>query len=81
MIIDVIKHHSIPHVCKKKTTKEMVDALVSLYQSENINKNTILHNKLKFVEMNIFDTVTSLTNYKHIHDQIATVGRRLKTNS
>jgi hypothetical protein len=33
MILDVIKHHLIPHISKKKIAKEMFDALVSLYQS------------------------------------------------
>jgi hypothetical protein len=31
MILDSIKDHLIPHVFKKKTTKDMCDALVSLY--------------------------------------------------
>ena len=37
MIMDAIKDHLIPHVSKKKTEKDMFDALVNLYQSENIN--------------------------------------------
>jgi hypothetical protein len=31
MILDAIMDHLIPHVSEKKTTKEMFDALVSLY--------------------------------------------------
>jgi hypothetical protein len=31
MIMDAIKDHLIPHISEKKTTKEMFDALVSLY--------------------------------------------------
>jgi hypothetical protein len=35
MILDAKKDHLIPHVSEKKTTKEMFDALVSLYQSQD----------------------------------------------
>jgi hypothetical protein len=31
MIMDAIKDHLIPHICKTKTTKEMFDDLVRLY--------------------------------------------------
>jgi hypothetical protein len=39
MILDAIKDHLIPHVFEKKTMKEMFDDLVSLNQSQNINRN------------------------------------------
>jgi hypothetical protein len=42
MIMGVVKDHLIPHISKKKMAKEMFDALVSLYQSGNINKKMIL---------------------------------------
>jgi hypothetical protein len=42
MIMDAIKDYLIPHTYEKKTTKEMFDALVSLYHSENINRKMIL---------------------------------------
>jgi hypothetical protein len=51
MILDAIKDHLIPHISVKKTTKEMFDALVSLYQSENIKRTMILQNKLRSIEM------------------------------
>ena len=41
MIMDSIKDHLIPHI---------FDALVSHYQSENINRKMILHNRLRSVE-------------------------------
>jgi hypothetical protein len=49
MILDAIKDHLIAHVSKKKTTKETFDALVSLYQSQNINRKMILWNKLRSI--------------------------------
>jgi hypothetical protein len=59
MIMDAIKDHLIPHISEKKMTKEMFDALVSLYQSENINRKMILRNKLRSIEMIRSDSVTS----------------------
>jgi hypothetical protein len=34
-LLDFVKDHLIPHISEKKTTKDMYDALVSLYQSGN----------------------------------------------
>jgi hypothetical protein len=59
MIMDAIKDHLIPHISKKKTAKEMFYAPVGLYQSENINRKMILHNKLKSIEMTGSNTITN----------------------
>ena len=59
MIMDAIKDHLIPHIFEKKMAKEIFDALVSLYQSENINRKMILHNRLRFVEMTKSNIVVS----------------------
>jgi hypothetical protein len=59
MTMDAIKYHLIPHISEKNTAKEMFDALVSLYRSENINMKMILRNKLRSMEMSRSDTVTS----------------------
>lgn len=58
VIMDAIKDHLVPHISEKKTAKEMFDALVSLYQSENINRKMILRNKPESIEMTISNTVT-----------------------
>jgi hypothetical protein len=47
VILDVVKDHLIPHLSEKKMTKEMFDALVSLFQSDNLNRKMILRNKLR----------------------------------
>ena len=49
--MDVITNHLITHIFDKKTMKDMFDALVILYQSKNINRKMILHNKFRSVEM------------------------------
>jgi hypothetical protein len=57
MIMDAINNHLIPHISKKKMIEDMLDALVSLYQSEDINRNMILQNKLKSIELTRSDSV------------------------
>jgi hypothetical protein len=78
MILDAIKDHLIPHVSEKKTAKEMFDALVSLYQSENINRKIILQNKLRSIEMTRSNPITSyLMKVTQIHDQLAVVVEKI----
>jgi hypothetical protein len=61
------------------TTKEMFDALVSLYQSQNINRKMILWNKLRSIGMTRLDTITSyLMKITQIRDQLATVGEKVE---
>jgi hypothetical protein len=79
MIMDAIKDHLIPHISKKNTTKEMIDSLVSLYQSKNINRKMIFHNKLQSIEMTKLDNVTSyLMKVTWIRDQLAVVGEKVE---
>jgi hypothetical protein len=79
MTLDAIKDHLIPHVSEKKTAKEMVDALVSLYQSQNINKKMILQNKFRSIVMTRSDTITNyLMKITQICDQLAAVGEKVE---
>jgi hypothetical protein len=56
----------------------MFNALVSLYQSENINMKMILWNKLRSMEMSRLDTVISyLMKITQIRDQLAVVGEKV----
>lgn len=59
IVMDAVKNYLIPHLSEKKMAKEMFDALVSLYQSENMNRKLILRNKFKSIEMTRSDSVTS----------------------
>jgi hypothetical protein len=78
MVLDAIKDHLIPHIFGKKTTKEMFDALVSLYQSENINRKMILRNKLRSTEMTRSNLVSSnLMKVTQGHDQLAAIGEKV----
>jgi hypothetical protein len=51
VILDSMKDHLIPHLSEKKTAKIwlIIDALVRLFQSINMNRNMVLKNKLKSV--------------------------------
>jgi hypothetical protein len=42
--LDSVKDHLVPHLSKKKMTKEMFDSMVGLFQSTNVNRNMILRN-------------------------------------
>jgi hypothetical protein len=78
MILDVVKDHLIPHILEKTMTKEMFDAPVSLYQSENIKRKMMLLNKLRSIEMTRLDSVTSyLMKIMTIHDQLALIGEKI----
>jgi hypothetical protein len=46
MFLYSVKDHLIPHIFEKKKTKDMYDALVVLYQSENENMKLILRHNL-----------------------------------
>jgi hypothetical protein len=59
VILEVVKDHLIPHVSEKNNAKEMYDALVSLFQSDNLNRKMILRTKLKECKMTNSDNVTS----------------------
>jgi hypothetical protein len=51
VLLDPMKDHLIPHISEKKTTKDMYDALVGLYQSRNASRKLILRHQLRSVEM------------------------------
>jgi replicative DNA helicase len=59
VLLDFVKDHLIPHIFKKKTTKDMYDTLVGLYQSGNASQKLILRHQLQSVEMFKSDTVAS----------------------
>jgi hypothetical protein len=75
VILEVVKDHLIPHVSEKTSSKEMYDALVSLFQSDNKSRKMILRTKLRECRMTNFDNVTSYPmRITQIHDQLAAIG-------
>jgi hypothetical protein len=51
VLLDYVKDHLIPHIFEKKTAKDMYDALVGLYQTENTSQKLTLRHQLRSVEM------------------------------
>jgi hypothetical protein len=47
VILDLVKDHIIPHLSKNNMTKYMIDSLIGLFQSTNMNRNMVLRNRLK----------------------------------
>jgi hypothetical protein len=75
LILDVVKHHLIPHLDEKKTTKEMWDALKNLYETKNKNRKMALKDKLHDTKMVKGESVGSyLTRVAQVKDELATVG-------
>jgi hypothetical protein len=77
--LDAVKDHLIPHLSEKKMTKEMFDALVGLFQSDNLNRKMILRNKLRSVQMSRSDNITSyFMRITQVCDQLATIGEKVE---
>jgi hypothetical protein len=75
VILEVVKDHLVPHVLENASSKEMYDALVSLFQSDNMSWKMILRTKLKEYIMTNSDNVTNyLMRITQIRDQLATIG-------
>jgi hypothetical protein len=75
VIIEAIKDHLIPHVVEKTSSKDMFDALISLFQSGNTSQKMILKKKLKECRMTHFDDVTSyLMRITQIRDHLGSIG-------
>jgi hypothetical protein len=78
IIIDGVKNHGIPHMSGKKTTKDMWEALVKLYQSDNQSKKMLLKEKLRSTKMAKGESVvTYLTKFTQIKDELAVVGEAM----
>ena len=58
VILDLVKDDLVPHIVEKTMGKDMFDVLVTLYQSENINQDMLLKNKLWATPMTKTDIVT-----------------------
>lgn len=74
MILDIVKDH----VVEKTKAKEMFDALVGIFQSDNLNWYMVMRNKLQDFRMSISDNVIScLMRIIQIHDQPTVVGEKV----
>jgi hypothetical protein len=78
IIVDGVKDHIIPHLSGKKTAKDMWEALVKLYQSDNQSRKMLLREKLRSTKMAKGElVVTYLTKFTRIRDELAVVGEKV----
>jgi hypothetical protein len=78
VILDAMKDHLIPHMVEKQLTGEMFKALVDFFYRDNLNKNMILRNKLRFIQMSRSDNVTSyFTRITQACDQIVAIEEKV----
>jgi hypothetical protein len=69
-----VKDHLIPHLAKKKTTKEMWDALKNLYEVKNENQKMALKDKLHDTKMGKGECLASyLTRVAQVKDELDAV--------
>jgi hypothetical protein len=67
ILVDGVKDHIIPHLSGKETTREMWEALVKLYQSDNQSRKMLLRETLRSTEMAKGESVvTYLTKFTQI---------------
>jgi hypothetical protein len=78
VILVAINDHLVSYVAKKTRSKEMLDALVSVFQSDNMSRKMILKIKLIECRMSTLDNVTSyLMRITQIRGQLAAVGQTI----
>jgi hypothetical protein len=71
---EAVKDHLIPHVSEKASYKKMYDALLSLFQSDNMSRKMILRAKLRECRIPNSNNVTSqLMRITQIRDQFAAI--------
>jgi hypothetical protein len=79
VLLEYMKHHLIPHIVEKETTKDMYDALVGIYQNNNTGRMLHLKHQLQIIKMTSEDMVfICLMNINHIRDHLTTIGEIVK---
>ena len=74
LILDAVRDHIILHLSGKKSTKEMWEALMKLYQSDNHNRKMVLRDKLKATKMSKKDAIASyLTQITQVLNELAAI--------
>lgn len=74
IVLDSMKDHLILHIMKKKMENDTYDALVTPYQSVNINRNLLLKNKLIATCMSDVDAEANyLVKNTQLQDQLAAI--------
>jgi hypothetical protein len=78
VFLESVKDHLIPHIVEKKYSKEMYDALTSLYQNKNTCMLLHLKHQIQVVRMSSEDTVVNyLMKITQIRYQLVSIGKTI----
>lgn len=81
-IQDWVKDHIVPDIAEEDTRKKMWDAVCKLYQDSSVNMKLILREKLQCTKQNKGERIVLyLTKLKHVKEELAGVGEKLRTMS
>lgn len=70
-----MRDHIVPHLSKKKTTREMWEALNKIYQSDKHNRKMVMIDKLRETRISKLDNVaTHLTKITQVSNELAVIG-------
>jgi 2-phosphoglycerate kinase len=76
LIFSGVKDPLIPHLVKKKITKEMWEALKNIYEAKNENCKMKLKDKLHSIKMTNGESVVPyLTRLAQVKDELTSVGK------
>ena len=74
IIIKSIRDHLIPYIVDQQTSKGMYDAIIGLYNINNINQSISLKGQLRNIKMTKNDTVASyFVRISQIRDQLKAI--------
>ena len=74
ILLDAIKDHVIPHISGNDHAHQMWTALTNLYQSSNKNQKMVLREKLKRIQINKDENMTTyLTRITQVHDELGSI--------
>jgi hypothetical protein len=78
IILDLVMDHSMTHIMENKTSKEMNDSLVALYQSLSVSRKMLLINKLSTICGSDTNTmVIYLVKIIDLRYQLDTIGTKV----
>jgi len=75
LILDGVWDHVVSHIADKDTSKQMWDALVTLYQGTSMQQKIYLEERLRLIQMQKGEGIDPfLTRIQEVRDQRSAVG-------
>ena len=74
-LMDSVKNHSVSHLAKSETAKEMFDSLKKLFERDSASRSIALRTRLHTIKMNRLDLVDSyFMRIAELRDQLGDIG-------